>query len=115
VLRGSTTGECGCISSLNPHTITAHCTHATHASLRAAGKTRDGGDGGDGGGDSGGKRKAASFAPVRERPNDWCKKVFVANVSWEAEDDDVSTFFGGVEAEIAKVCVCVQSYPLPLL
>ena len=41
----------------------------------------------------------AGTAPIRERPDAYCKKFFIANVSFEAQDDDVIAFFNTVAAD----------------
>eukprot|EP00611_Tribonema_gayanum_P027665 TRINITY_DN690_c0_g2_i3.p1 TRINITY_DN690_c0_g2~~TRINITY_DN690_c0_g2_i3.p1 ORF type:complete len:429 (-),score=124.25 TRINITY_DN690_c0_g2_i3:505-1791(-) len=46
---------------------------------------------------------SAKFPPIRERPDPDCRKLFVANVSWEAEDEDVNAFFATAGTEIEKV------------
>eukprot|EP00050_Salpingoeca_kvevrii_P001937 m.183504 g.183504 ORF g.183504 m.183504 type:complete len:684 (-) comp10496_c0_seq6:830-2881(-) len=42
-----------------------------------------------------------AFEPMRERPDPYCKKFFMANVSYNATDDDVYAFFEN--ADISQV------------
>jgi hypothetical protein len=56
-------------------------------------------------------RGKQALPPMRERPDSYCKKFFVANVSFEAQDEDVNEFFAQAGAAAPeKVCVKV---PIP--
>jgi hypothetical protein len=54
-------------------------------------------------------RGKEALPPMRERPDEYCKKFFVANVSFEAQDEDVIAFFAQAGAaapeKVSVLCV----------
>jgi hypothetical protein len=78
-------------SCISGSTVCSH-KHALFAAITAGNKGR-------------GKE---ALPPMRERPDSYCKKFFVANVSFEAQDEDVIEFFaqaGAAAPEKVRVSI----------
>jgi hypothetical protein len=55
-------------------------------------------------------RGKEALPPMRERPDSYCKKFFVANVSFEAQDEDVIEFFAQAGAAAPEKVRVVPYY-----